>query len=620
MREIVIKMQDESLKSDGKLYLSTDVSDLTQSAVHRVAAAQRSAIDKKNATANTTTSSWTSLQVRPVYTVDDALQKLGFGAFQVILTALIAVILFADAMEMMLLSTLCFLVRCEWGLSSTEEAVITSMVFCGAILGSTFWGVFGDRFGRKKAIFGMECIMIIFGVLSALKLTPNDDRIPGYPWILFCRFGVGLGTSCQPQLSTYYIEFLPKRVRAICSVLMYVWWSLGAVFGAGLAAGLMGETNLGWHWFVGLTASPLLLAIAGIPFFPESARYLVVKGRREKARRVLQTVAWFNCRELPEGEVVSHEEKYGTGEESGAKAGKRQEKEEEVVHHVETVRRVMSINQPDYDDDLDERRPLLVHRKNPKVPAVVATANSRPSVQEPCHKLSLFFRGGKWKITVLLIPIWIFAAIFYYGVIILTSTMFEFDPHCGVGLNGTTAATSHQHGGSGANLPGNNNGTSPCHEDDLDLQDYLNLMWTAAAELPGLFVTVLIIEILGRKVTMAINFVVIAGGFGLLFLCPKEEILTFILFFVRAFCAGVTQVIYVYTSEVYPTSIRGLASGILNSFSRVGAIATPYLAQVLFQASDYATLASYSAMGVVIAILALLLPLETKGKTLKDER
>ena len=105
-------------------------------------------------------------------------------------------------------------------------------------------------------------------------------------------------------------------------------------------------------------------------------------------------------------------------------------------------------------------------------------------------------------------------------------------------------------------------------------------MWTAASEIPGIVVTILIIELIGRKLTMAINFFFAAGGFGLLVLCVSKELLTFFLFFTRAFVMGGLQSIYVYTSEVYPTAVRGMGSGVLNSFSRVGALATPYLAQV----------------------------------------
>ena len=75
-----------------------------------------------------------------------------------------------------------------------------------------------------------------------------------------------------------------------------------------------------------------------------------------------------------------------------------------------------------------------------------------------------------------------------------------------------------------------------------------------------------------------------------------------------------------YTAEVYPTVVRGLGMGILNSVSRLGAILTPFVAQVLFETSDYATIGVYTGSSAVIALMAILLPVETKGKLLKDKR
>jgi len=32
---------------------------------------------------------------------------------------------------------------------------------------------------------------------------------------------------------------------------------------------------------------------------PESARYYVVKGKHDKAEKVIKTIAWFNCKDPP---------------------------------------------------------------------------------------------------------------------------------------------------------------------------------------------------------------------------------------------------------------------------------------------------------------------------------
>ena len=56
--------------------------------------------------------------------------------------------------------------------------------------------------------------------------------------------------------------------------------------------------------------------------------------------------------------------------------------------------------------------------------------------------------------------------------------------------------------------------------------------------------------------------------------------MTLFLFLIRAFSTGAFQVAYVYTPEVYPTEIRASALGFFSSTARIGAIITPYVAQV----------------------------------------
>lgn len=59
----------------------------------------------------------------------------------------------ADAMEMMILSILSPALLCEWNITAVEQAMITTCVFSGMMLSSTFWGKFCDKFGRKTVNF-----------------------------------------------------------------------------------------------------------------------------------------------------------------------------------------------------------------------------------------------------------------------------------------------------------------------------------------------------------------------------------------------------------------------------------------------------------------------------------
>ena len=56
--------------------------------------------------------------------------------------------------------------------------------------------------------------------------------------------------------------------------------------------------------------------------------------------------------------------------------------------------------------------------------------------------------------------------------------------------------------------------------------------------------------------------------------------MTVFLFGARGFATGVFQAVYVYTPEVFPTKVRGIAMGVMTSAARIGALVTPFFAQV----------------------------------------
>jgi len=93
------------------------------------------------------------------------------------------------------------------------------------------------------------------------------------------------------------------------------------------------------------------------------------------------------------------------------------------------------------------------------------------------------------------------------------------------------------------------------HCKPLVTSDYIDLLWTTLAEFPGIFITVLVIEKLGRKKTMAIEFFCFSlFVFPLLICSSSRSILTFLLFAARACVSAVFQAAYVYTPEL--TSFR----------------------------------------------------------------
>ena len=291
----------------------------------------------------------------------------------------------------------------------------------------------------------------------------------------------------------------------------------------------------------------------------------------------------MNRRSLPEGRIVLHEDKYGDHTTT-------------PKYGIQTSTANSGRNSINTTEGFDE---------NESVPLLAAAVNSkRPTSRlvRFCNKLSLLLVDGRWRFSLILFVVWYAFAWLYYGSVLLTSTIVQNDPHCNV--NGSFVNASNTN----------------CSDSELDTTDFVEIMITSAAELPGIFTNIIIIELIGRKLTMAFNFTMVAIGMSLLFLCPPEAVLTLLLFVVRTFSMAGIQATYVYTAEVYPTVVRGLAMGLLNSVSRLGAILTPFVAQVLFETSDYATIGVYTGSSAVVVLMAILLPVETKGKLLKDKR
>lgn len=81
------------------------------------------------------------------FTVEEAVEKAGFGRFQWRLSILTGMAWMADAMELMILSIIAPALRCEWKLDSWKEALVSTVVFVGMMCSSAFWGKICDRHG-----------------------------------------------------------------------------------------------------------------------------------------------------------------------------------------------------------------------------------------------------------------------------------------------------------------------------------------------------------------------------------------------------------------------------------------------------------------------------------------
>ena len=153
---------------------------------------------------------------------------MGCGCFQVVILFFCFFTTLGESMEFMLLSILSAAVKCQWELSDSEEALITSMVFVGYFIGSLFWGVVFQFIGRKTGLILVCLIGKTFSILSAIPVSSGDDKIPGYPWLLVCRFFIGIAAGGGAQIYPYFLELLLSKCRGLLVAFTFgVIWSVG---------------------------------------------------------------------------------------------------------------------------------------------------------------------------------------------------------------------------------------------------------------------------------------------------------------------------------------------------------------------------------------------------------
>ncbi|CAK7345864.1 unnamed protein product [Dovyalis caffra] len=89
---------------------------------------------------------------RMEYTLDDALASAGFGKYQFLVLAYAGLGWFTEAMEIMILSFVGPVVKSQWNLSSTQESMLSTVVFAGMLVGAYSWGLFSDNCGRRQIV------------------------------------------------------------------------------------------------------------------------------------------------------------------------------------------------------------------------------------------------------------------------------------------------------------------------------------------------------------------------------------------------------------------------------------------------------------------------------------
>lgn len=139
------------------------------------------------------------------------------------------------------------------------------------------------------------------------------------------------------------------------------------------------------------------------------------------------------------------------------------------------------------------------------------------------------------------------------------------------------------------------------------------------AQVPGYYISALLLDKAGRK-KIAVVFLT-SAGIGSIFLSLATDTNSILLWSVviSFFNLGAWSALYAYTPELYPTRIRGTATGAAASIGRLAGVIAPTATPLLyFYGGLTAAFTAFALVHLIGAITIAVLGIETKGKILTE--
>ncbi|MBW0012474.1 MAG: sugar porter family MFS transporter [Mycobacterium sp.] len=169
----------------------------------------------------------------------------------------------------------------EFGLTTQQQELLTTMVVIGEIVGALGAGVLANGIGRKKSIVLILVTYAVFALMGAFSVS--------FPMLLAARFLLGLTIGVTVVVIPVYVaESAPAAVRG--SLLTAYQMAIVGTLIVGYLTGYLLAGTHSWRWMLGLAAVPAMLLIPLVIRLPETARWYLLKGRVADARAALLRV------------------------------------------------------------------------------------------------------------------------------------------------------------------------------------------------------------------------------------------------------------------------------------------------------------------------------------------
>jgi len=171
----------------------------------------------------------------------------------------------------------------QFELDAYWEGFATGSLAIGAIAGCLIAAAVSDKYGRKRGL------MIAAGVfmVSSLAMAVSGDR----NFFIASRAIAGVSVGMASMLSPMYIsEISPAHLRGRMVAINQLTIVIGILITNLVNYSLRNHGADAWRWMFGLGAIPSALFLIGAMRLPESPRWLISAGQKDKAVAILEKI------------------------------------------------------------------------------------------------------------------------------------------------------------------------------------------------------------------------------------------------------------------------------------------------------------------------------------------
>lgn len=465
-----------------------------------------------------------------------------------------------DAMDIGMISFVMAALAVQWHLTNSQVSLLGSVGFMGMALGASLGGLLADKYGRRQVF---AATLLIYGVATGAAALSTSVAM-----LMALRFLVGVGLGAElPVASTLVAEFAPARIRGRMVVALEAFWAVGWILAALIGYFVIPLASNGWRWALLIGAVPAAYALIVRLGLPESVRFLESRGRHDEAERVVRS---FEESAAVAGGLVG-----ATGQ--SRPAGGPGVADGAGVAEARTVADGAGVAGARAAAD-----GVGVTEARTAADGVgVAEARTVAGAPERAGEASLWspeFRGR----TAALWAVWFGINFSYYGAFIWLPSLLV--------------------------------------RQGFDLiKSFEYTLIITLAQLPGYAVAAWLIEVWGRRKTLAVFLLGSAVAAGLFGQAGNPTTIIAAGMALSFFNLGAWGALYAVGPELYPTSVRASGTGAAAAFGRLASILAPLVVGALVGSAGQGWVFALFALAFLVAAVAAFLLPERAGRSLDNE-